>query len=168
MADKSLIACHECDLLHHMREIPLGGSARCSRCGSVLYRRPADTVDAALALTATALVLFLLARRRSLPAKGGVAMIAGPCLLVMATAFFASSNYLRPNAGLMRALICLDLESGERVWDAALFVAPEERLHRQNSFATPTPCPSYFATHPVTSYVSPSNTTRSLSVTAWL
>jgi len=61
MADELLIACHECDLLHIKREIPLGGSARCSRCGSVLYRRPADTVDAALALTAAALVLFLLA-----------------------------------------------------------------------------------------------------------
>jgi paraquat-inducible protein A len=61
MADASLIACHDCDLLHHKREIPKGGSARCSRCGSVLYRRPADTVDASLALTVTALVLFLLA-----------------------------------------------------------------------------------------------------------
>ena len=61
MTDKSLIACHECDLLHHVREIPLGGSARCSRCGYVLYRRPADTVDAALALTVTAMALFLLA-----------------------------------------------------------------------------------------------------------
>jgi paraquat-inducible protein A len=61
MADESLIACHECDLLHRKREIPLGGSALCSRCGSVLYKRQADTVDGALALTITSLVLFLLA-----------------------------------------------------------------------------------------------------------
>lgn len=61
MADTTLIACHECDLLHRRQEIPRGGSARCTRCGSVLYRRPADTIDASLALTFTALVLFLLA-----------------------------------------------------------------------------------------------------------
>jgi paraquat-inducible protein A len=61
MAEEQLIACHDCDLLHRRREVPVGGSARCSRCGSVLYRRPADTVDASLALAATALVLFLLA-----------------------------------------------------------------------------------------------------------
>jgi paraquat-inducible protein A len=61
MAHESLIACHDCDLLHRVREIPRGGAARCSRCGSVLYRRPADTVDAALALTVTSLALFLMA-----------------------------------------------------------------------------------------------------------
>lgn len=61
MSDESLIACYDCDILHRVRKIPLGGSAECSRCGAVLYRRPADTVDTALALTVTTLVLFLLA-----------------------------------------------------------------------------------------------------------
>lgn len=61
MADEQLIACHECDLLHKRKEIPVGGTARCSRCGSVLYKRPADTIDAALALAFTSAVLFVLA-----------------------------------------------------------------------------------------------------------
>lgn len=61
MPSGDLIACHECDLLHKVQEIPLGGAAKCSRCGGTLYKRPADTVDAALALTVTAFVLFVLA-----------------------------------------------------------------------------------------------------------
>ncbi|BBD07555.1 paraquat-inducible protein A [Desulfovibrio ferrophilus] len=55
------IACHECDLLHHVREIPDGGSARCMRCDALLYRRKDNSIDQVLALTIAGLILFVLA-----------------------------------------------------------------------------------------------------------
>lgn len=57
----SLIACHECDLLHQRQPLPPGGTARCVRCGAVLYRRKANSLDRVLALTAAGLVLFIVA-----------------------------------------------------------------------------------------------------------
>lgn len=58
---ESLIACHECDLLHERRPLPPGGTARCVRCGAVLYRRKPNSLDRVLALTAAGLVLFIVA-----------------------------------------------------------------------------------------------------------
>ena len=58
---KSLIACHECDLLHQRRPLPPDGAARCVRCGAVLYRRKRNSLDRVLALTMAGLVLFVIA-----------------------------------------------------------------------------------------------------------
>ncbi|MEM9799477.1 MAG: PQQ-binding-like beta-propeller repeat protein [Planctomycetota bacterium] len=66
--------------------------------------------------------------------------LAALALLGMAGTLFVRSNVLSPNAGLARSITCIDLATGEERWEVPLFVAPEERLHRQNSFATPTPC----------------------------
>ena len=59
--DHSLIACHECDLLHRVTPLPPGGTARCVRCGAQLYRRRKGTVDSCLALTVAGLILFAVA-----------------------------------------------------------------------------------------------------------
>jgi paraquat-inducible protein A len=56
-----LIACHECDRLHRIRPVPGGGKALCSRCGALLYRHVANSLDKALALNLAALMLFVLA-----------------------------------------------------------------------------------------------------------
>ncbi|HWP89438.1 MAG TPA: paraquat-inducible protein A, partial [Burkholderiales bacterium] len=56
-----LIACHECDLLQREVHLPLGGIVRCGRCGAELYRSHPDSFDRSLALTAGAIVLFILA-----------------------------------------------------------------------------------------------------------
>lgn len=61
MESVHLIACHECDLLHQLGEIPIGGGARCSRCGAILHRPKADSINRTLALTLTALILFIIA-----------------------------------------------------------------------------------------------------------
>lgn len=61
MKSTPLIACHDCDLVHRL---PTGfnkGTARCSRCGSVLMRRKQDTIDRTLAMAVTGVVLFCLA-----------------------------------------------------------------------------------------------------------
>ena len=55
------IACHDCDLVHHLDEIPFGVSARCARCGAPLYRPKRNSVNRTLALTLTGIVLYLVA-----------------------------------------------------------------------------------------------------------
>jgi paraquat-inducible protein A len=58
---ESLIACHECDLLHQRQPLPRGGTARCIRCGAKLYSRKQNSLDRVLALTIAGLVLFWVA-----------------------------------------------------------------------------------------------------------
>lgn len=97
-------------------------------------------VAPAIAGAAWFLLLFLLVGKRPAIRIARVAALMAPAIAAMAITLFLNTNFLSPQAGLVRALICLDLESGEVLWDTPLFVAAEERLHRQNSFATPTPC----------------------------
>jgi paraquat-inducible protein A len=61
MKSAHLLACHECDLVHQLGEIPSGGAARCARCGSTLYRPKADSLNRSLALALTGLILFIIA-----------------------------------------------------------------------------------------------------------
>jgi paraquat-inducible protein A len=57
----ALVACHECDLLQREVPLPGGGVARCGRCGAELYRDRPASVDRSLALTAGAILLFVIA-----------------------------------------------------------------------------------------------------------
>jgi len=54
-----IMACHDCDLLHRL---PAQATATllCTRCGAVLSRRKPNSIERSLALTLTALVLFVL------------------------------------------------------------------------------------------------------------
>jgi paraquat-inducible protein A len=54
-----LIACHECDLLNSVPDVPAGATARCVRCGAVLYIRKKNSIERTLALAIAGLVLFL-------------------------------------------------------------------------------------------------------------
>ena len=56
-----LIACHDCDLLQRATPLPEGGTARCPRCGAVLYRSKADGLDRTLAYALGAAALFVVA-----------------------------------------------------------------------------------------------------------
>lgn len=53
--------CHDCDLLVELGEIPVGASAKCGRCGAVLFVQRADPVRRALSLYSAALVLWVVA-----------------------------------------------------------------------------------------------------------
>ena len=57
----ALIACHECDLIHRVKPLPIKGVANCTRCGSVLYRHKSNSIDRTLALSLAGLILFVLA-----------------------------------------------------------------------------------------------------------
>ena len=54
------MACHECDLLISVPQIPAGSTARCPRCGAFLYSRKINSIDRTLALTIAGLVFFVL------------------------------------------------------------------------------------------------------------
>jgi paraquat-inducible protein A len=54
-----LVACPDCDLLLHKRELARKQTARCPRCGTVLYRAARDVIDRTLAFSLASLVLFI-------------------------------------------------------------------------------------------------------------
>jgi paraquat-inducible protein A len=58
---QTLIACHECDLLHRVLPLPEKRKARCRRCGALLYVHFPKTIDRSLALAITGLVLLVIA-----------------------------------------------------------------------------------------------------------
>lgn len=57
----TLIACHECDLLHRIPPLAYGERAKCSRCGAPLYTRKRDSFEHTILLAVTSLILFALA-----------------------------------------------------------------------------------------------------------
>lgn len=56
-----LIACHDCDLLQRQVALQPHEVARCSRCGSVLYRCRNNSINRTLMLSLAALIMFVLA-----------------------------------------------------------------------------------------------------------
>ena len=57
----SFIACHECDVIHHIKTLPSKGTAHCIRCGAVLYKHKPNSLDRTLAFAFAGLILFILA-----------------------------------------------------------------------------------------------------------
>jgi outer membrane protein assembly factor BamB len=88
-------------------------------------------------------LLFALARQTGWPRpvrKNAFAGILPVILLpILALVLFVRSNYLRPETGLVRAVLCLDAQTGAMLWKTPVFVAAAEKTHAFNSHATPTP-----------------------------
>jgi paraquat-inducible protein A len=61
MAATRWVACHDCDLLHALGEVPEGSRACCRRCGGLLRRRRRRSIERTLALVLGAAVLFAVA-----------------------------------------------------------------------------------------------------------
>lgn len=61
LADASLVACPDCDLLQRIPEVPAGASVRCPRCDKELWRHRVDSFNRTFALTLAALVLYIIA-----------------------------------------------------------------------------------------------------------
>jgi paraquat-inducible protein A len=58
---KNLLACHECDFLYRLPPLKERAFARCDRCGSVLAKGDANSIDNTLAYTMAALIFFIIA-----------------------------------------------------------------------------------------------------------
>ena len=61
MARDAITQCHECGLLQRIPTLPVGGVARCPRCGCKLHTQRPDSLEPALALTLAGVVLFAVA-----------------------------------------------------------------------------------------------------------
>jgi paraquat-inducible protein A len=61
IADASLVACLDCDLLQRIPEVPPGASVRCPRCDKELWRHKPDALNRTFALTLAALFLYIIA-----------------------------------------------------------------------------------------------------------
>ncbi len=59
---EELIACHECDALYRKRMLPQHSKAQCPRCGALLYRSIAPSIDRISAMTLAALITFVIAQ----------------------------------------------------------------------------------------------------------
>lgn len=57
----SVIVCHACDLAHRIEQIAPNSRVRCVRCRAELYRTGAASIDTAIAVALSGLVLFVLA-----------------------------------------------------------------------------------------------------------
>lgn len=57
----SLVACHECDLLHEKVALEVGAVARCVRCNATLYTKKNNSIDQSLAVGVAALIMFVIA-----------------------------------------------------------------------------------------------------------
>jgi paraquat-inducible protein A len=69
----NLVACPECDALQREVPLPPGGVAECARCGALVYREKARSLDRTLALMVAAAVVFACANAfplMSLEAQG--------------------------------------------------------------------------------------------------
>jgi len=62
VADQSLVACPDCDLVQRLPDLPVGATARCPRCDRELWRRRADSLNRTLALTLAAALLYVVAQ----------------------------------------------------------------------------------------------------------
>ncbi len=77
----ALMACQECDLLQRIPPLPVGGRARCARCGFGLAARPTDPLELPLALTLTALIVFIVANAMPLMDLEAVGRYASTTIL---------------------------------------------------------------------------------------
>jgi paraquat-inducible protein A len=57
----NLVACPDCDLLQRIPSLPPGGTARCPRCNRTVADNKRSSLDRLLALTVTALIVFIVA-----------------------------------------------------------------------------------------------------------
>ncbi len=57
----SLIVCHACDLVHRLDPVSTPARIRCVRCRAEIYRTNGVSLEAALAIACTGLLLFIIA-----------------------------------------------------------------------------------------------------------
>ena len=61
LADRSIVACPNCDLLQRLPTFADGASARCPRCAEELWRHRTDSLNRTLALAISAAMLYIVA-----------------------------------------------------------------------------------------------------------
>ncbi len=75
------VACHECDLLQRVPELPPGARAVCPRCDAVVGAHSRDPLDLPLALVVTALIALAVANLEPLMRLSAVGRHASTTIL---------------------------------------------------------------------------------------
>lgn len=65
-------------------------------------------------------------------------VLAALSLLLLSALVFVPGNYLLADQGMDRAVVCVDLPSGNVLWETVVWTDKAERKHSDNSYATPT------------------------------
>jgi paraquat-inducible protein A len=140
-ATVQIIACHDCGLLHHMRALPKGGAAACTRCGAVLFRRKVNSIDRALMLTFAALVLFVIAnsfpfltfelegRSTTSTLVTGVLMLYQDAMWPLAVLVLGVTILVPLAKFLATAYVLLPLRLNRRPWGLARVFRAVEIMH---------------------------------------
>jgi paraquat-inducible protein A len=140
-AGPEIMACHDCGLLHHLRALPNRGAANCTRCGAILYRRKADSIDRALTLTLAALILFVVAnsfpfltfrlegRATTMTLMTGVIQLYEDGMWPLALLVFGATILVPLAKLLTTTYVLLPLRLGRRVWGLARVFRATEIMH---------------------------------------
>jgi paraquat-inducible protein A len=75
------VACHQCDLLQVLPDLPTGGKASCPRCGYTLATRPVDSIERSLALAIAALLVLVVANATPLMGLSAVGRHASTTII---------------------------------------------------------------------------------------
>jgi paraquat-inducible protein A len=75
------VACPDCDLLQRIPPLPVGGRARCARCGKTLATQRSDPLDRPLALSIAAAIAFIIANTTPLMSLSAVGREASTTII---------------------------------------------------------------------------------------
>ena len=88
-----MVACHECDLLNSVPDIPEGSAAKCIRCGCVLYSKKTDSINRTLAFTIAGLLLFALSNAYPILGMKSQGMLMETTLVECVTELYAGGMW---------------------------------------------------------------------------
>ena len=94
MAIPETVACPDCDLLQNIPPLGHGEKARCTRCGHTLAMRSSDPLDRPLALTVTAIIVFIVANTEPLMMLSAVGRTASTTILGGAYQMWATGEQI--------------------------------------------------------------------------
>ncbi|MBL7154719.1 MAG: PQQ-binding-like beta-propeller repeat protein, partial [Phycisphaerae bacterium] len=94
--------------------------------------RPAATLDALSRME-------IRWRHKNVWRFGGLASLCSVGLLAaLSMLVFIPPNFFEAQLGVQRVVVCVDMETGDILWEQPVFIAPAERKHSDGTYATPT------------------------------
>jgi paraquat-inducible protein A len=112
VADPSLLACPDCDLLQRLPELEPGASARCPRCDHELWRRRDDSRQLTVPLTLAAAVLYVVANTSPMLGLEAVGRTASTTVLGGAEQLWRDGREICAGLVLFTAVVAPALQIG--------------------------------------------------------
>ncbi|MEV8468057.1 paraquat-inducible protein A [Fluviibacterium sp. DFM31] len=103
----TLIACPHCDCLHTLASVPVGATARCSRCHSVLLSPRRGAIATIVSLAFGALILMISAVSFPFLEIEASGISSAASVIDAVTAFAEASGMMAPLSAIVGALIIL-------------------------------------------------------------